>query len=446
MLEKTNLVTTITTNDAIDESLYSKYNVKRGLRNADGTGVLVGLTRIGDVHGYIVDEGEKVPIDGKLYYRGVSVEEIIAACEREHRYGYEETVFLLMLGYLPSASELERFNAIIASYRPLPPGFAEDSIIKMPSPDIMNKLACSVLNLYSCDDNPEDLSPGNVLRQCLMLIARFPAIIAYCYMAKKHYIDGKSLIIHQTDENASAAELLLSLIRPNKQFSKLEAEVLDRALILHAEHGGGNNSSFAVHLVSSTGTDTYSAIAAGVESLKGPKHGGANAKVMQMMGELEANVHDWKDEAEVAAYIEKILKGEAGDKSGLFYGFGHAVYTLSDPRARILREKAGELAAIKGMEDEYALYRLIENIAPAIVTRVKGGKDACANVDFYSGFVYKMLDIPSDLYTAIFAMSRVAGWAAHRMEEVISGGKIIRPAYKCVQPREGYVPLAERGA
>jgi citrate synthase len=432
-------------NDYLDVDLYDRYNVKRGLRNADGTGVLVGLTRIGDVHGYIIDEGEKVAVDGKLYYRGIDVEDLVSAAEREGRYGFEEAVYLLLFGQLPDKEQFADFCALMGNSRPLPKNFAEDSIMKAPSRDIMNKLARSVLTLYSYDEDPENLAPANVLRQCLELIARFPTIVAYSYMAKKHYYDHESLIIHLPELSCQSAEAILSLIRPDQKFTRLEAEILDLALVLHAEHGGGNNSTFAVHLVSSADTDTFSAIGAGIQSLKGFKHGGANIKVMGMMGEIKKNVKRWDSEGELADYLARLLRGEAYDGSGLIYGQGHAVYTKSDPRAVLLRDKAALLASEKGLSDEYALYRLIERLTPEVFRKVKGAdKSICANVDFYSGFVYKMLGIPEDLFTPIFAVSRVAGWCAHRMEEIISGGRIIRPAYKCVQTRIDYVPLERR--
>ncbi|MDR2176641.1 MAG: citrate synthase, partial [Treponema sp.] len=363
----------------------------------------------------------------------------------EGRFGFEETIYLLMFGSLPARDQLEGFCRLLGECRVLPPHFAEDSIMKAPSRDIMNKLGRSVLTLYSYDEKPEDLSPENVLRQCIELIARFPTIVAYSYMAKKHYYDHESLIIHLPESSCQSAETLLSLIRPDQQFSRLEAELLDLALILHAEHGGGNNSTFAVHLLSSADTDTYAAITAGINSLKGFKHGGANLKVMGMMTELQQQVRRWDSEGEVADYLERILSGEAYDRSGLIYGQGHAVYTLSDPRAVLLRDKAAILAEQKHLTDEFALYLLIEKLSPLLFKKIKGSaKDICSNVDFYSGFVYKMLGIPEELFTPLFAVSRVAGWCAHRMEEIIAGGRIIRPAYKCVQPRLPYVPLEKR--
>jgi citrate synthase len=435
----------ITGNDYIDSGLYGKYNVKRGLRNADGTGVLVGLTRVGDVHGYIMDEGEKTPQEGRLYYRGIDVETIVENAVAEGRFGFEETVYLLMFGVLPSAGQLEDFARLLGEKRVLPANFAEDSIMKAPSRDVMNKLGRSVLTLYSYDDDPETNTPENVLRQCIELIARFPTIVAYSYMAKKHYYDHESLIIHLPPPGYQSAESILSLIRPNQQFTRLEAETLDLALIIHAEHGGGNNSTFAVHLVSSADTDTYAALTTGINSLKGFKHGGANIKVMGMMEDIKNHVKHWDSVGAVADYLADILRGDAYDHTGLIYGLGHAVYTLSDPRARLLRDKAALLAEEKGLTDEFNLYRLIERLTPEIFKKVKDyDKVICANVDFYSGFVYKMLGIPEELYTPIFAVSRVAGWCAHRMEEIVSGGRIIRPAYKCVQPRLDYAPLDKR--
>ncbi|MDR1447099.1 MAG: citrate/2-methylcitrate synthase [Treponema sp.] len=434
-------------NDYIDPELYDRFNVKRGLRNADGTGVLVGLTRIGEVHGYMISEGEKVSVPGRLYYRGIDVEDLVRGAEQENRFGFEETVYLLLFGYLPGKAELARFNTLMGNKRVLPANFAEDSIMKAPSQDIMNKLARSVLTLYSYDDDPENRSPENVLRQCIELIARFPTIAAYSYMAKKHYYDHESLIIHLPASSCQSAETLLSLIRPDQHYSRLEAELLDLALILHAEHGGGNNSTFAVHLVSSADTDTYSAISAGIGSLKGFKHGGANIKVMGMMDDIMKNIKRWDDEEEVLAYLVKILRGEAYDRTGLLYGQGHAVYTKSDPRAILIKAKADLLAAQKNFGDEFKLYKLVEKLTPEAFAAVKGySKDICANVDFYSGFVYKMLGIPQELYTPLFAISRVAGWCAHRLEEIVSGGRIIRPAYKCVQQRMEYLPLEKRFA
>jgi citrate synthase len=432
-------------NDYIDGELYTKFNVKRGLRNADGTGVLVGLTRVGDVHGYIIDEGDKIPVPGKLYYRGIDVEDIVNNASNEGRFCFEETVYLLLFGRLPSKKQLDDFHALTSEFRPLPKNFAEDVILRTPSRDIMNKLASSILALYSYDEDPENQDPENILRQCLQLIARFPTIVAYSYMAMRHYFYKESLVIHQVDPACSISETLLSLIRPDQKYTQYEAQLLDWALALHAEHGGGNNSTFTVHVISSSDTDTYSAISAGIGSLKGFKHGGANAKVIGMMEDIKNHVKNWNSEKEVAEYLEKILKGEAYDHSGLIYGQGHAVYTINDPRATLLRDKAVALAEEKGFIKELNLYRLIEKLTPDVFKKVKGSeKEICTNVDFYSGFVYKMLGIPPELNTPIFAVSRAAGWCAHRLEEIIAGGRIIRPAYKCIQLRRMYTEIDKR--
>ncbi len=430
---------------AIDPPLYQRYNVKRGLRNADNTGVLVGLTNIGDAHGYIVSEGDKYPDKGVLRYRGIDISDIVRACREEKRHGYEEIAYLLLFGTLPGKEGLKKFADLLGSLRTLPEGFTEDMILKAPSQNIMNKLARCVLASYSYDENPDDLSLENMLRQSIELIARFPTMVTYAYYAKAHYYDQKSLIIHAPDPSLSTAENFLRMIRPDNQFTPLEADTLDECLIIHAEHGGGNNSSFTTHVVSSTGTDTYSAIASAVGSLKGPLHGGANIKVRQMIDDFKENVKDITSREEVGAYIEKILRKEAFDKAGLIYGMGHAIYTLSDPRAVILKEKAAELAKAKGREDEFTLYALIEELTPGLFAKVRGVEKAmCANVDLYSGFVYSMLGIPHELYTPIFAISRAAGWCAHRMEEVLAGGKIIRPAYKNVFRQKDYQPLGDR--
>jgi citrate synthase len=426
--------------------LYGKYNVKRGLRNDNNSGVLVGLTRIGEVHGYIISEDEKQAVEGKLFYRGIDVEDIVTNVFLERRFGFEEVVYLLLFGELPGADRLGKFTALINENRMLPAGFAEDSIMKLPSRDIMNKLACSVLTLYSYDNNPESLSVENVLRQCIELIARFPTIMAYAYRANRHYFNKSSLIIHQLNPGYNTAETILSLMRSDRQFSRSEAEILDLALMLHAEHGGGNNSTFAVHLVTSAATDTYSAISAGLASLKGAKHGGANYKVTGMVEAIKHNVKHLDNETELRNYLVKILKRQAFDKSGTIYGLGHAVYTVSDPRAVILREKAEKLAVEKNCIEEFELYRQIERIGPSLIKEISASKkDICANVDLYSGFVYKMLNIPPELYTPLFAVSRLAGWCAHRLEEIIAGGRIIRPAYKCVQEHRKYIKISDRG-
>jgi len=432
-------------NNYIDPELYARYNVKRGLRNPDGSGVLVGITTIGDVHGYIIDENETKPVEGRLRYRGIDVKELVKGFQTENRFGFEETAFLLLFGKLPGEVELENFKQLLIDNRELPEGFVENMILKAPSKDIMNKLARSVFASYSYDDNPDDTSVPNVLRQCIELIARFPAMIAYGYQAKQHYHHGQSLYIHNQKRNLSTAENFLSLIRPDKEFSKIEAEILDLALVLHAEHGGGNNSTFTLHVVASTGTDTYSAIGAAVGSLKGPKHGGANKEVMEMMDDIKSHVKDWTNEQEIRDYLVKIIRKEAFDRSGLIYGMGHAVYSLSDPRAVLLKEKAAELAAEKKREEEFTLYKNVEKIGKEVFAEEKKNKVICANVDFYSGFVYDMLSIPRELHTPIFAMARIAGWSAHLIEEIVSGGKIIRPAFKYVLPPQEYVPLNQRG-
>ncbi len=430
---------------AIDAPLYQKYNVKRGLRNADNTGVLVGLTNIGDAHGYMVNEGDKIPDTGVLRYRGIDVADIVHACREEDRHGFEEIAYLLLCGKLPSPEELASFTALLGSLRTLPEGFTEDMILKAPSQNIMNKLARAILASYSYDEDPDSLTLENMLRQSIELIARIPTMVTYGYYAKAHYYDKKSLIIHAPKASLSTAENILHMIRPDNSFTKLEADTLDECLVIHAEHGGGNNSTFCTHVVSSTGTDTYSAIASAVGSLKGPLHGGANIKVREMIDSFKQNVKDITNREEVGAYIEKILRREAFDGAGLIYGMGHAIYTVSDPRSVILKEKAKELAKEKGREDEFVLYALIETLTPALFCKVKGvDKVMCANVDLYSGFVYSMLGIPHELYTPLFAIARSAGWCAHRMEEVVTGGKIIRPAYKNVSRKADYTPIADR--
>lgn len=430
----------------IPAELYETYNVKRGLRNANGTGVLVGLTKIGEVHGYIFDENEKVDVHGRLSYRGIDVADLVEGCIVDNRFGFEETIFLIIFGLLPTQAQLEHFKKMLAESMPLPKHFTEDVILKTPSKDIMNKLARCVLGLYSHDDNPDDTSLENMIRQSLHLIAQFPQMIAHSYCAKRHYYDRKSLYLHASRPDLSLAENFLYMIRPDNKYSELEAKILDLCLILHAEHGGGNNSSFVTHVVSSTGTDTYSAIAAAIGSLKGPKHGGANNRVIGMMSELMGQVRDWEDEQQVSDYLWKLLNKEAYDRSGLIYGMGHAVYTLSDPRAVLLKEHARTLAKSKGCLKEFHLYETVERLSPALFNKAKGtsGVPLAANVDFYSGLVYSMLDIAPELYTPLFAMSRVVGWCAHRIEEVMVGGKIIRPAYKSVVRREQYVALADR--
>ena len=439
------LGTIVEKNDKIDHELYKKYNVKRGLRDMDGTGVLVGLTEIGDVRAYIFDEEEKVPTEGRLFYRGIEINDFVHGFQSEKRYGFEECCYLLLFGELPDKGQLDEFQELLGEFRTLPSGFTEDMILKAPSKDIMNKLARSVLVSYSYDANPDDISLKNTLRQCIELIARFPTMAAYGYQAKSYYHEGRSLYIHTPKKQLGTAENLLHMIRPDSGYTAAEAEMLDLALVLHAEHGGGNNSTFVAHVVTSTGTDTYSAIAAAIGSLKGPQHGGANLKVMGMMEEIKNNVRDWENENEVAEYLAKIMRKEAFDRSGLIYGVGHAVYTVSDPRTILLKQKAESLAKEKGLEKEYGLYTRIEKLAPEVFFREKkSDKVICANVDFYSGFVYKLLNIPLELFTPIFAVGRIAGWCAHRIEELVNGGRIIRPAYKSVMSKKKYIPMDER--
>ncbi len=409
----------------IPVELYEKYSVKRGLRNADGTGVLVGLTEVGQVHGYIVDEGEKTPVEGVLRYRGIDVYDIVRGFQAAGRSGFEETSFLLLFGYLPDAEELKVFFKGLGELRQLPENFTEDMILKAPSRNIMNKLGQAVLSLYSYDENADSTDVANVLRQSVELIARFPSIVAYAWQALEHYFHHNSLYLHTPDPEKNTAENFLTMVRRDSSYTPLEAEILDLCLVVHAEHGGGNNSSFSTQVVSSSGTDTYSAIASAVGSLKGPLHGGAATKVRAMMLDVEENVKDWNDEEEIAAYLKKILQGEAFDKKGLIYGMGHAVYTLSDPRAQLLKERLEALAVSSGKEDEFNLYKNIERLAPGIFKEITGkDKHLCANVDFYSGLVYSILNLPGELFTPIFAIARISGWCAHRVEEIVSGGRI----------------------
>ena len=432
-------------NSVISRKLYDEYNVKRGLRNENGTGVLVGLTRVGDVHGYLLDEGEQIPVDGRLRYRGISVKELTDGFQKAKRYGFEEVCFFLLFGDLPNQEQYDMMTSELAKERDLPEGFVEEMILKFPSTDIMNKLARSVLVLYSFDENPDDVTVSNVVNQCIRLIAQMPLMAAYGYIAHDHYHCDGSLFINRPDPSLSCAENFLHVLRKDGKFTQLEAEVLDLCLVLHAEHGGGNNSSFTTHVVSSSGTDTYSAIAASIGSLKGPRHGGANLRVMNMMEDLMENVKDYYSDEEIEKYLVKVVKKEANDKSGLIYGFGHAVYTLSDPRAVILKQRAKELSEECGYGEIFQLYDRVERIAPEVFRRTKkSGKTVSANVDFYSGLVYKMLRIPKDLYTPIFAMARVVGWSAHRIEELVFKPRIMRPAYKNVCPKKPYVELEDR--
>ena len=432
-------------NSTIDPALFTKHQVNRGLRDLNGNGVLTGLTDISDIVSHKIVDGEKVPCEGKLYYRGVDIDKIVGGFIEEKRFGFEEVTYLLLFGDLPNRRQLDEFQALLTNYRSLPTSFVRDIIMKAPSADMMNTLARSVLTLYSYDEAADDTSLPNVLRQCLQLIALFPMLSVYGYQAYSHYHDGNSLFIHSPQPELSTAENLLYILRPDSQFTELEARILDVALVLHAEHGGGNNSTFTTHVVSSSGTDTYSAIAAALGSLKGPKHGGANVKVVKMFQDMKEQVKDWKDEDEVSAYLTRLLNREAFDHAGLIYGMGHAVYSLSDPRADIFRSFVKRLAQEKGRQDEYELYFLTERLAKEVIAKErKIYKGVSANVDFYSGFVYSMLDLPTELFTPIFAMARIVGWSAHRIEELNNGGKIIRPAYKSIARHRDYTPLKKR--
>jgi len=429
----------------IDPALYEKYNVKRGLRNSDGTGVLVGLTCIGSVHGYMISESEKVSVQGQLLYRGIDVNDLVQGFQGEKRFGFEECAYLLLFGELPTADQLKGWNELLGSYRRLPDGFKESAIIRAPGKDLMNSIARAVLMAYIYDPAPDKLDIETTLRQSIELIAQFPTIAAYAYQAKAHYHMGQSLMMRYPEKGKSTAENFLMLIREDGIYTQLEAELLDLCLVLHAEHGGGNNSAFTTHVVTSSFTDSYAAIAAATLALKGPRHGGANLRVMRQMREIKENVEHWDNEGEVADYLSKILNKKAGDGTGLIYGLGHAVYTLSDPRANMLHEKARDLAKAKGRDEEMKLYEVVEKIGPEIFNRNRAKpRDLCANVDFYSGFVYDMLNIPLDLYTPIFAISRVVGWCAHRIEELLNGGPIIRPAYKAIFEQRPYKPMTER--
>ena len=436
--------------DYIDPALYRKYGVKRGLRNDDGTGVLVGLTTIGNVHGYVVSEREKIAIPGELYYRGINVADLVAADRKEHRYGYEECAYLLMFGELPTARELVDWKAKLGMYRRLSDGFKENAILRHPSSDIMNAIARAVLFSMAFEEVPEqeafnDLSIEKCLERSIAMISVMPTIAAYAYQAKVHYHLGGPLMIRNPDPKKSSAENFLSLIREDGRYSKIEAETLDLALILHAEHGGGNNSSFVTHVVTSAHTDIYSSIAASVLSLKGSRHGGANLRVMKQMDEIKENVKDWRNPKAVGAYLRKIAEKKAGDGTGLIYGLGHAVYTVSDPRAKLLKRKARELARAKNRIDEMKLFEMVEEMGPVIIKELHPrAEDVCANVDLYSGFVYDMLGIPRDLYTPLFAVGRCVSWCAHRMEELINNGPIMRPAYKPLFRPKTYIPLKDR--
>ncbi len=427
----------------IEKELYVQYQVNRGLRDLNGNGVLTGLTEISEI---VAKDADGEPCDGQLFYRGYSIDDLIRGFLLENRFGFEEIVYLLLFGKLPSKEELDTFKTALFSYRSLPNSFVRDVIMKAPSDDLMNSMSRSVLTLYSYDENPNDTSIPNVLRQCLQLIAMFPQLALYGYQAYAYYRKNEnSFFIHDPLPELSMAENILHMLRMDGQYSPLEAQILDLALVIHAEHGGGNNSSFTTHVVTSSGTDTYSAMSAALGSLKGPKHGGANIKVCHMFENMKANVSDWNDDEEIKSYLHKLLHKEAYDRSGLIYGIGHAIYSKSDPRARIFKSFVERLAAEKGMSDQYRLYASAERLAPEVIAKErKMFKGVSANVDFYSGFVYQMLGIPEELFTPIFAIARVAGWSAHRLEELINGNKIIRPAYKAVLPRRSYRSLSDR--
>ena len=429
----------------IDPELYTKYNVKRGLRDLNGRGVLVGITDISEVCSTKEVDGKLIPIDGQLYYRGYNVKDIIMKSRDSDHFGFEECCYLLLFGHLPDIRDLAEFQNILGDYRSLPKNFVRDVIMKKPSKDIMNSLSRSVLTLYSYDDNADDTSPANVLRQCAQLISMFPLLSVYGYQAYRHYHQDGSLIIHQPRPELSTAENILHCLRDDSKYTQLEAKLLDVALILHMEHGGGNNSTFTTHLVSSSGTDTYSAIAAALGSLKGPKHGGANIKVVKMFEDMKKNVKDWSSEEEVGAYLEALLDKKAFDNAGLIYGMGHAIYSISDPRAVTFKGFVKALSEEKGYQKEFALYSLVEKLAPEIIAKKrKMYKGVSPNVDFYSGFAYQMLDLPIELYTPLFAIARIAGWSAHRMEEICHNGKIMRPAYMTVCEHKEFVPIEDR--
>ena len=433
-------------NSSIQAEDYGKYDVKRGLRDLNGNGVVAGLTEVSEIQSHKIVDGEKQPCEGALFYRGYDVKRLVAGALEEKRFAFEETAFLLMFGRLPNSRELEEFTGRLSYYRTLPTNFTRDVILKAPSADMMNSLAKCVLTMASYDDRADDISLPNVVRQCIQLIATFPLFALYSYQAY-NYKEGNSLFIHAPKPGLSTAETILSLLRPDERYSFWEAHVLDICLMLHAEHGGGNNSTFTTHVVTSSGTDTYSCMAAALASLKGPRHGGANIKVAQMFEDLKKTVPDWSDEAAISRYLRSLLRGEAFDHAGLIYGMGHAVYSLSDPRADLLRGFVETLSREKGRLEEYELYCKVERLAPKVIAEErKIYKGVAANVDFYSGFIYNMLGLPLELYTPIFAMARIAGWSAHRLEELINMGKIIRPAYVCVQPRQDYVPLGSRAA
>lgn len=432
-------------NSNIDPALYEVHQVKRGLRDLDGKGVITGLTEISTILSSKIVNGEQQPCEGELYYRGIDINKLVDGFTAEERFGFEETVYLLLFGELPDKNALEEFRQLLADYRVLPTNFVRDVIMKAPNQDIMNSLARSVLTLYSYDNNANDLSIPNVLRQCIQLIANFSSLSVYAYQAYRHYILGKGLYIHNPDPQYSTAQNILRLLRPDKSFTDLEARLLDLALVLHAEHGGGNNSTFTTHVVTSSGTDTYSSVAASLCSLKGPKHGGANIKVKKMMENISENIRDVNDDEEIGVYLAKILDKQAFDKSGLIYGMGHAVYSLSDPRANIFKKYVEKLSEEKGRHEEFMLYNNVAKAATKVIAEKRRiYKGVSPNIDFYSGFAYSMMDMPEELYTPLFAVARIAGWSAHRIEELINTNKIIRPAYLSVAQNREYLPIDKR--
>ncbi|MDR2532098.1 MAG: citrate/2-methylcitrate synthase [Oscillospiraceae bacterium] len=435
----------IVSNMQINPELYAKFEVKRGLRDISGKGVLAGLTNIAEVKSYTIDDGEMIPCEGKLYYHGYDIDEIVKGFVKDKRHGFEETIYLLLFGELPTPEQLKFFNELMVAYRDLPPSFTRDVILKAPSRDMMNSLARSVLTLYSYDEKADDISIPNVLRQSIQLISLFPRLAVYGYHGYKHFYEGQSLYIHAPLPELSTARNILYMLRPDNHYTELEAEVLDIALVLHADHGGGNNSTFTSRVVTSSGTDTYSTIAAAIGSLKGPKHGGANIKVSQMFDDMKQKVKNWENDLEIEQYLADLLDKKGFDNLGLIYGMGHAVYSLSDPRALIFKQYVERLSKEKGLAEEFELYSRVERLAPEVIgAKRKTYKGVSANVDYYSGFVYKMLELPEELFTPIFAIARIAGWCSHRMEELIGGGKIIRPAYKNINKHREYIDFNNR--
>jgi citrate synthase len=429
----------------IDSELYGKYEVKRGLRDISGKGVLVGLTEIAEIVSYIIEDGDLIPCEGKLFYRGINIETIVKGFIDENRFGFEEVCYLLLFGRLPGKNEFEDFSALLEENAVLPGHFVRDTIMSAPSRDLMNSLAKSVLTLYAYDEAADDISVANVIRQSIRLIAQFPLLAVYGYQALAHYHNKQSLVIHSPKKGLSTAENILHMLRQDSNYTSLEARILDLVLVLHAEHSGGNNSTFTTHVVTSSHTDTYSSVAASLGSLKGPRHGGANIKVVQLFRDMQEKISDWHDDDEISAYLVKVLNKETFDKSGLIYGIGHAVYSLSDPRALILKSFVEKLAEEKKRHEEYILHSRVEYLAPKVIGKMrKMYKGVSANVDFYSGFVYSMLDLPEELFTPLFAVSRIAGWSAHRIEELVNAGKIIRPAYKSVSKHIPYTSMRDR--